>query len=413
MDKGDCYLPLIIRLPDYRKNLGIICGNFWKHPEKKLTIIGITGTKGKTTVSYMTKKMLESGGFKIGIVGTVEIYDGETSCSSRNTTPSVIDLYRVMHSMVENSVSHCILEVSSQALMQGRVSGIKMDVALFTNLSPDHVGKDEHRFFEEYARWKTSLFLNCNVAVLNEDDTYYPMFEQAARSGSAKIIKYSLKDGMDIGLAETGMPGKINVYNYLAASVVAERYGVSKELRSKCLDGFCVRGRMEKVKVPCDFTIYIDYAHNGLSLQNALSSLREGCLNRIICVFGCGGNRSKSRRYHMGEVAGELADFTVVTSDNPRYENPFAIMEDIEQGIKKTRGKYTKIEDRKEAIRYAMREAEEGDIILLAGKGHETYQEIYGQKTYMDERDLIHEILEEEDECTICGCDNRHITRGN
>lgn len=434
MNSGD--EPFVVRMYDYRSSIGRLCNNFWNFPADKLNIIGVTGTKGKTTVTYMIRDMLEKSGLKSGLIGTIETDDCRNVTRSSNTTPGILSLYRTLAHMVDNGATHCVMEVSSQGLMHSRISGIHFAVAVYTNVYPDHISSNEHDTFEEYVRWKEQLFTMCSLAVINADDMYVECFRRTAENLGAKIITYGKykevnmpdyacqnvhrimlhgmlgtdyrmsADGDGDRYITVGIPGVFNVYNSLAAFAVGDILGIPYRIIQNVLGNMSVMGRLEAVNVSRRFGVYIDYAHNADSLRGALSTLRQYDPNRLICLYGCGGNRSRKRRTGMGCVSGELADVTIITSDNPRYERPEDIISDIEAGVVLSGGDYIKITDRKEAVRYALVNAEPGDIILLAGKGHETYQDVGGHRIHMDERELIYQILEEEDAGTICGCDN-------
>ena len=421
----------VIQVPSSRYAMGIISSMFYGEPSKKLTVIGITGTKGKTTTTYMIQSMLEQTGHRTGLVGTIEILDGMNRIPAANTTPESIVLQRTLRDMVANGLDSVVMEVSSQGLMLDRVAGVDFDYGIFTNLSEDHIGPNEHASFEEYCMWKSKLFQLCRVGIFNEDDPYY---EEILKGHTCQVITYGMKAGADYcagdwklhnedghlgieyrlsGKAEGQMmvniPGKFSIYNSLSAIAVANEMQVDFEVIQKVLTTVKVRGRVELIPISDAFTILIDYAHNAVSLESILETLREYQPTRLVSVFGCGGNRSKTRRYEMGEVSGRLADFTIITSDNPRFEEPQAIINDIITGISKTDGNYIEIIDRKEAFRYAILNARPGDVIVLAGKGHEDYQEIKGVKYHMDERELIREVLEEEDVSKICGYNNRYF----
>ena len=405
----------VIQVRDTRYALAFLSAAWFSHPADKLKIIGITGTKGKTTTTYMVKSILEAAGRKVGLIGTIESIIGESHKPSANTTPESYILQETFKDMVEAGLVTVVMEVSSQALKLHRTQGFVFDYGIFTNLEPDHIGPGEHESFEEYAACKGLLFRQCRVGIVNGDDASV----QAILEGhTCKVITYGLKEGNDLqatalslshrpgalgvcfetkGLLQSSIevssPGQFSVYNALTAIAICLQFGVPKEAIQKALLEVKVKGRIEMVKVSEDFTFLIDYAHNAMALKSLLVTLREYQPHRLICLFGCGGNRSKIRRYEMGEVSGTLADLTIITSDNPRFEEPMDIIEDIKTGIRKTEGKYLAICDRKEAIRYAISHGEKGDIIVLAGKGHEDYQEIKGVKYPMDERELIRQIL--------------------
>lgn len=421
----------VIKVKSTRYAMGIISSKFYGEPSKKLKVIGITGTKGKTTTTYMIREMLISAGISTGLIGTIEILDGKNKIPAKNTTPESILLHSHLKDMVDNGLQAVVMEVSSQGLMLDRVAGVDFDYGIFTNLSKDHIGPNEHSSFEEYMMWKAKLFTLCKVGIFNTDDEYAPYM---INNSSCEKVTYSLKglghyQASDLELYSnkgvlgiqyqlTGrlegriivdMPGEFTVYNSLAAIAVADLMKVSLDKIKNILEDIKVRGRVELIPISDKFTILIDYAHNAMALESLLKALKAYEPTRLVSLFGCGGNRSKDRRFEMGEVSGNMADFTVITSDNPRDEEPLDIMEDIKTGISRTIGEYIAISDRKEAIRFTIMNAKPGDVIVLAGKGHEDYQEIHGVKHHMDERDLIREILEEEDVTTICGYNNRYF----
>ena len=412
----NCKMP-VVRVKDTRYAMAFISAAYFGHPAKSLKTIGITGTKGKTTTTYLIKSMLENAGHKVGLIGTVEVIIGDKHIHSENTTPESYTLQMYMRQMVDAGCDTVVMEVSSQGLMLHRSQGFIFDIGIFTNIEPDHIGPNEHKDFEDYMHCKGLLFKQCKIGIVNGDDSHV---DDILEGHTCEVEKYGMKEGVDIralnlayihkpgqlgvffdteGLinihAEVLTPGKFSVYNALCAISVARHFGCTQEEIVSALKNAKVKGRIEMVKVSDDFTLMIDYAHNAMALKSLLSTLKDYHPNRLICLFGCGGNRSKLRRFEMGEVSGKLADFTIITSDNPRFEEPADIMNDIETGMKKTDGKYIKIQDRKEAIAYAIDNGEKGDIIVLAGKGHEDYQEIKGVKYHMDERELIQEILNE------------------
>jgi len=409
---------MIIRVEDTRYAMAFISAEWFGNPAEKLNVIGITGTKGKTTTTYLVKSILEQAGKKVGLIGTIETIIGDEHIPANNTTPESYILQETFAKMVEAGLDCVVMEVSSQGLMLHRTQGFIFDIGIFTNLEPDHIGPNEHDSFEDYMHCKGLLFKQCKVGIVNCDDKHY---EDVIRNHTCKILTYGLDNEADykaekmqlvrekghIGVAfgvtgktamqvEIPTPGRFSVYNALTAIAICDQFGVEETAVKSALMQASVKGRIELVKVSNDFTLMIDYAHNAMALESLLGTLKEYEPNRLVSVFGCGGNRSKLRRYEMGEVSGKLADFTIITSDNPRFEEPEEIMNDIETGMKKTDGTYIKIADRKEAIRYAILNGQPGDIIVLAGKGHEDYQEIKGVKYPMDERVLIREIMEEE-----------------
>lgn len=407
----------VLKVSDTRLALAMLSAAWFGYPAEQLQTIGITGTKGKTTTTYMIKSILESTGRKVGLIGTIEAIIGQERIPAANTTPESYLVQQYFRRMVDAGCDTCVMEVSSQGLMMHRVGGFLFDIGIFTNIEPDHIGPNEHASFEEYLACKGMLFCQCRTGIINIDDAHagdvisghtcsietFGFSKQAdLRAQDVRLIH---KPGY-LGVAyhasglcefdvEIDVPGKFSVYNSLTAIAVCRHFDVPVENMKQALKEAKVKGRIEMVRVSDDFTLMIDYAHNAMSLESLLATLREYEPGRLVCLFGCGGNRSRIRRYEMGEVSGRLADLTIITSDNPRDEEPQAIIDDIKQGIAKTNGEYIEIIDRKEAIRYAIRHGRPGDVIVLAGKGHEDYQEIKGKKYPMDERDLIADILAE------------------
>lgn len=407
----------LVLVSDTRYALSILSAAYFDHPAKKLKVIGVTGTKGKTTTTYMIKGILEHAGYRVGLIGTIETIIGDTHIPSANTTPESYLIQEYFSRMAEEGCTVCVMEVSSQGLMMHRTAGIPFEIGIFTNLAPDHIGPNEHASFEEYAACKGILFRQCRIGIANADDEHFDLvmgghtcsletvgFSEKAdyRASGAELIGrpgylgicYHISGKLDMDV-EIDVPGKFSVYNSLAAIAVCEHFNVSEDDLKAALKTVKTRGRIEMVKVSEDFILMIDYAHNAMSLESLLLTLKEYKPVRLVCVFGCGGNRSRLRRYEMGEVSGRLADLTVITSDNPRYEDPQDIIDDIKTGMAKTAGVYVEISDRKEAIRYVIEHGQKGDVIVLAGKGHEDYQEIKGKKYPMDERELIRQVLQE------------------
>lgn len=390
---------------------------YFGHPAEQMKIIGVTGTKGKTTTTYLVRSILEQAGRKVGLIGTIEIIIGDTHIHAENTTPQSYLVQKYFRMMADAGCDTVVMEVSSQGLMLQRTQGFVFDFGIFTNLEPDHIGANEHKDFADYLHCKSLLFRQCKVGIVNQDDAHW---REVTKDCTCQLETYGidaeadlratdirfLNEGGSLGMAFTvkglvefpvkiASPGRFNVYNALTAIAICRHFGVEEEDIKRALATAKVKGRTEMVRVSDDFTLMIDYAHNAMALKSLLETLRAYHPHRLVCLFGCGGNRAKSRRYEMGEVSGNMADLTIITSDNPRMEEPQAIIDDIKTGIGKTAGKYVEICDRKEAIAYAIDHGEPGDIIVLAGKGHEDYQEINGVKYPMDERVLIQEILEE------------------
>ncbi len=426
--------PVVVQVPDSRYALACVSAAWFGHPAEKLKTIGITGTKGKTTTTYMVKAILENIGHKVGLIGTIEADTGSRTIPAANTTPESYLVQKYFAEMVENGCDSVVMEASSQGFMLHRTAGFTFDYGIFTNIEPDHIGPNEHRDFEHYLECKKMLLNQCRVGIVNRDDEHLaqilegagcqietygigaPGSEPGSAANAAELvdpehdlraedmelvsrpgylgIKYHVKGMMDFPV-EIDIPGKFSVYNSLTAIAICRHFGVSPEAITEALKDIHVKGRVELIKVSDDFALMIDYAHNAMALESLLQTLREYNPHRLVTVFGCGGNRARDRRFEMGEVSGRLADLTIITSDNPRNEDPQAIIDDIKTGISKTDGEYVEIINRKDAMKYAIEHGEPGDIIICAGKGHETYQEINGVKYDMDERVLIKEILEE------------------
>ena len=407
----------VIRTADTRLALACMSAAYFGHPARELTVIGITGTKGKTTTAYMVRSIMEHAGIPTGLIGTIETIVKDEVILSDNTTPESYLIQEYFRKMADAGLRAVVMEVSSQGLMLHRTSGFLFDFGVFMNIEPDHIGPGEHKDFEDYMRCKGLLFQACRIGIANADD---PRMEQVLKGHTCELetfgtapssdlyaqeidlhsrlgslgVTFRVKGRMEFA-AEVDIPGKFTVYNALAAIAVCRHFDIRIPVIQEALRTIRVKGRAELVPISNRFTLMIDYAHNAMSLKSLLTTLREYQPKRLVCLFGCGGNRSRDRRYEMGEISGRMADYTVVTSDNPRYEEPQAIIDDIIVGVKRGGGAYTAICDRKEAIRYCILHAQDGDVIVLAGKGHEDYQEIKGVKYPMDERVLIREILSE------------------
>ncbi len=405
----------VIVAKDTREGLAITSCNFYGNPSKKFKLIGVTGTKGKTTTTFMIKEILEKAGKKVGLIGTIATYiNGKKIKDSDRTTPESLELQQIFSQMVENKVEYVVMEVSSQSLKLHRVTGCEFDVVLFTNFSEDHISPNEHPDMEDYLNSKLKLFEMCKTGIVNADDL------QGAKIPSkfpeSDITTYGIDNfanllAKDITITnsyvdfkvkitdrnervKTGIPGRFSVYNSLAAICVAKKYGIDPEIIKEALTEVRVPGRSELVDNKLEIPIMIDYAHSPESLQNILHAVKSYTRGRVISVFGCGGDRDSGKRPIMGEISGKIADYTIITSDNPRTEDPEKIVEQIEEGIKKTKGNYTVIVDRTEAIKKAIEMANKIDIIVLAGKGHEPYQEINGTKYPFDERIIVREIID-------------------
>lgn len=407
----------VLKVASARLALALMSAALFDHPARKLVTIGLTGTKGKTTTTYMIKKVLEMAGKKVGLIGTIGAMIGEEHLPSKNTTPESYELHRMFAAMVEAGCEYVVMEVSSQGLKLDRTAGILFDYGIFTNLSPDHIGPAEHASFEEYMECKSLLFRQCRIGIVNADDEHVDgilkghtcevkMFsaerEADLMASDIGFINEDGKLGMHFKVsgcmdcqAKVHIPGRFSVYNSMVTMLVCHLAGISDEAILEGLSKVQVKGRVEMLPVSKDYTLIIDYAHNEVSTRSVLTTLMEYHPKRLICVYGGGGNRSKLRRYDMGEVTGEMADLCVLTCDNPRDEEIRDINNDIKVGLARSNGKYIEIDDRKEAIAYCMKNAKPGDMIVLLGKGHEDYQEIKGVKYHFDEREAVAEILDE------------------
>ena len=404
----------ILMVPDTRKALAICSSNFYGNPSAQLKLIGVTGTKGKTTTTFMIKEILEKAGKKVGLIGTIATYiNGKRIKDSDRTTPESLELQQTFRQMVDEGVEVCVMEVSSQSLKLHRVDGCQFDIVLFTNFSEDHISEKEHPTMEDYFNSKLKLFEMCDNGIINVDDLQVSKVPKLFPN--SKIMTYGIDNycevlAKDITITNSyvdfrvkvsdrnervkvDIPGRFSVYNALAAICVAKKLGVPSEKVIEALAEIKVPGRSEMVPNKKEIPIMIDYAHSPESLQNILSAVKSYTRGRVISVFGCGGDRDKGKRPIMGEISGRIADFTFITSDNPRTEDPEEIVKEIEEGIKKTKGNYKVVVDRKEAIKEAINMANKLDIIVLAGKGHEPYQEINGKKYPFDERVIVKEII--------------------
>ena len=406
----------VVMAKDTREALAIVSCNFYKNPSKKFKLIGITGTKGKTTTSYMIKEILEKAGKKVGLIGTIEAcINGKKLKTNDRTTPESLELQELFSKMVEEKVEVVVMEVSSQSLKLHRVDGCNFDIVVFTNFSEDHISKIEHPNMEDYLQSKLKLFQMCKVGVVNADDVQgskIPRLFPESSITTFGIDNFANVMARDVTVTNTyadfkvkltdrnervkvGIPGRFSVYNSLAAICVAKKFQVSPEVIKEALLEVRVPGRSEMVDNKLEIPIMIDYAHTPESLESILQAVKIYTRGKVICVFGCGGNRDKVKRPVMGEIAGRASDFTFITTDNARNEDPKEIADQIEAGIKKTKGKYLVVLDRKEAIKEAIKMASKIDIVVIAGKGHEMYQEINGEKIPFNEREIVKEITNE------------------
>ena len=404
----------LVMAKNTREALAICSCNFYDNPSRKFKLIGVTGTKGKTTTTFMIKELLEKTGYKTGLIGTIATYiNGKMIAESSRTTPESLELQKTFAQMVEEGVEYVVMEVSSQSLKLHRVDGCKFDLVIFTNFSEDHISEKEHTDMQDYFESKLKLFKMCDNGIINVDDLHVSKIPKMFPNSN--IMTYGIDNYCDVlakdititnsyvdfrvkisdknERVKVSIPGRFSVYNSLAAICVAKKLGISSDKVIEILKEIRVPGRSEMVDNKKEIPIMIDYAHSPESLQNILSAVKSYTRGKVISVFGCGGDRDKGKRPVMGEISGRIADFTFITTDNPRTENPEQIIKDIEDGIKKSKGNYKIVVDRTEAIKEAIKMANKIDIIVLAGKGHETYQEINGEKIPYDERKIIKEII--------------------
>lgn len=416
-DPLDLGCEAVVKVDDTRAALAIMSANYFGHPARELISIAVTGTKGKTTTAAMIQSIHGAAGIKTGTIGTLGIVIGDKIYKTNNTTPESYEIQEALRKMVNEGCKAFVIEASSLGLKWHRTDAITFDYGIFTNFSDDHVGDAEHATLEEYLDCKKLLFRQCRLGLLNRDSAVFDAIKESATCdietfGFDKTCTIYAADGEltrrpgFLGVSFTlcgaenyrvnvGVPGKFNIYNALAAIAVCRRCGADAQAVCSGLESVKVKGRVEPVHVSDRFTLLIDYAHNALSMENVLTTLRKYEPNRLITMFGAGGNRPKLRRYEMGETSGKLSDLSVITEDNSRFEDVNDIIEDIKVGLAKTDGKYVVVPNRKDAIKYCIENAQDGDIIVLAGKGHEDYQEIKGVKYHMDERELIADIISE------------------
>jgi len=401
-----------IKVENGRRALAIAASNFYNNPSKKMKIMGITGTNGKTTSAFMLKGILEAKGYKVGLIGTIANYIGNKEIHTEKTTPESLELQQLFKDMVDSDIDYCVMEVSSHSLDLDRVYGIEFSQGIFTNLTQDHL--DFHKTFENYFNAKSKLFKICKHSVVNVDDSYGIKLLEKINS---KVTTYSIEKesdlkGTDINLESTGIifnlkgnektykvqlpiPGRYNVYNALGCIGAALDEGIDMDTIIEGLSKVTVPGRCENLTLGMDlgFQVIRDYSHTPDSLKNILENLRELTKGKLICIFGCGGDRDRTKRPIMGEIGTELSDIAIITSDNPRSEDPYMILEDIKAGVEKSN--YKLIENRREAIKTALLLGEKDDIIVIAGKGHETYQILKNETIHFDEKEVVLELIEE------------------
>ncbi len=404
-----------VKVADARHALAILSAARFGWPLKRMISIGVTGTKGKTTTTHMIRAILEAAGKKVGMIGTTGAMIGDEVHPTKNTTPESYELQEYFSKMADAGCDYVVMEVSSQGIKMRRTDGILFDYGIFTNISPDHIGPDEHKDFEEYLYYKSRIFQMAKTGLYNKDDGHWteivkdaacPLYSFGTGEAdfSASDIRHVAEPGF-VGMefnvtgngraidVKLGMPGLFNVHNALAAAALAGIMGISEEAVKKGLRTVSVNGRMEIVHSSERCTVIVDYAHNAVSMESLLKTLRAYEPKRLVCVFGCGGNRSKDRRYSMGRIGGQLADLCIITADNSRFEKTEDIIADIRSALEPTGGAFIEIPDRKEAIEYSIQHAQPGDMIAVIGKGHEDYQEINGVRTHFLDREAIEEAV--------------------
>ena len=405
-----------VQVADSRLALALVSGAFFGHPAREMKIVGVTGTNGKTTTTYLLKDILEqAAGAKVGLIGTNQNMIGSEVLPTERTTPESFELQGLLRRMADGGCTHVVMEVSSHALYLKRVEGIRFAVGIFTNLTQDHL--DFHKTMENYCDAKALLFTRCDVGVYNADDPWAPrlMAEATCRKVSvgehgdapvdlaarnidltAEGVSFDAVTAEESVPIHVGIPGGFMVYNTLGVLAAARALGVSLEDSARVLRHSAhVKGRVEVVPTPGDYTMLIDYAHTPDALENVLSAARGFARGRVVALFGCGGDRDRTKRPKMGRIAADMADYVIVTSDNPRTEDPDAIIQEILAGMEGTATPCAVVPNRIEAIRYAMDHAQPGDVIILAGKGHETYQIIGHEKRHLDEREVVADYVRE------------------
>lgn len=398
-------------VPNSKTAMAYMAKNFYRNPTKDINFIGVTGTNGKTTVTYLVKSILEKAGQKVGLIGTISNMIGDRKMPSKFTTPESLELQKLLREMADENVDSVVMEVSSHSLALGRVEGCEYDIGVFTNLSQDHL--DFHANMEEYRDAKAKLFTQSKLAIINEDDKNGRWIKKRVPT---KVFTYGIYKDADIYARELeitdrgvafhlhtpsgsipinlAIPGIFSIYNGLAAASICYNLGISLEIIAQGLQEVKgVDGRFELLDTGTDYSVILDYAHTPDGLENILTTAKEFAKGRIITLFGCGGDRDHGKRPIMGEIAGKYSDLCIITSDNPRSEDPMDIIKDIVPGVEKTGCDYTIIENRREAIEYALAQAQKDDIVILAGKGHETYQILKDKTIPFDEKQIVAEIL--------------------
>lgn len=406
----------VVQTNDCRKTMAYMAAAFFGNPAKEMTLIGVTGTKGKTTTSYMIQAALLESGFKTGLISTVHIDTGKEQIESKHTTPESVEVQQYLRQMADAGCKAAVMEVSSQALMRSRVEGITFDYAVFTNIQEDHIGPGEHKNLKEYIYWKSRLFTRCRKAVVNGDDPNLPLILKDCtcpvitygfgkgnslrgsdvnyvRTPGKLGVEFQIKGDYNINLA-VDLAGKFSCSNAMAASAVACDLCKNAGAVRKALWNIRIPGRQEMFSPGDDKIIMVDYAHNGQALENLLSELRNYGPAKVSCIFGCGGERDPERRIKMAEAAAKWADFTIVTTDNPRREPPQNIIKDIVSVLVEAECDFAVIPNRAEAISYGVSRCEKGEILAVCGKGHEHYQIIGKDKIYFDDRAEVLQSIE-------------------
>ncbi len=406
----------IIKVDDARVTLSYMSANFFKHPAQELTTIGVTGTTGKTTTTFMIKDMLEASGIRCGLIGSIGIKYDDKIVHTNNTTPESYEIHKAFKDMVDSGITHVVMECSSQSFKLNRLVGITFDIGVLTNITTDHIGPGEHGSQEEYISCKNKLFLNSKKIIVNNDSKY---LDEVLKNAEAEISSYGVNNTADLKVdsinlindsnflgsefTTTGVikdsfiisiPGEFNIYNATCAIMVCFSLGIDMAKAKEALLKAKVRGRMETALITSKFKVLIDYAHTEDGMQGLVKTLRDYKPKRLISVFGGGGNRPKERRYSLGSIIGSASDLCIITEDNPRFEEISSINNDIKVGLDKVGAKYIEIPNRKDAIEYAITNAQDGDLILLVGKGHEEYQDIKGTKYPFSELEVVNELKE-------------------
>lgn len=404
----------VIKVDDTRLALAYMSKNYFDNPTSKLSVIGVTGTTGKTTTTHMIRDILLNNNIACGLIGSIGIKYNDNIIHTDNTTPESYEVYKYFREMVDNNITHVVMETSSQAFKLNRLAGIIFDIGVLTNVTTDHIGPGEHESQEEYIACKNKLFLNSKLIISNNDSLY---LNEVLKNVEVPIHTYAIDKDADLKVRNislinspeffgteftttgsinatfrTCIPGDFNIYNALCALKVCQEFNIDIKNSQEALLKTKVRGRMETALVTPKFKVLIDYAHTEDGMKGLVKTLRSYNPKRLVSVFGGGGNRPKERRYNLGEIIGGSSDLCIITMDNPRFEDISSINKDIKVGLDKVNAKYIEIPDRKDAIKYACENALEGDLILLVGKGHEEYQDVKGQKIYFNELDIIKEI---------------------